>query len=210
MKKNLFVALSLFTMIFLSTNVYSQEDSTSRGGFQLGGYLPFGKGSDLVSLGIGGSVIYNYKFTDKIYFTGALGYYNFLKGDAILFETGKNMTVSGYYYTYYTYTIVPFLAGVQYDILPPYKTIQPYIGTELGFIVFRSHQEIHLENLSGIRDRDVINVHGTLAGDLCFAPAVGFRVKLGLDVVLDVNAKWNIATDDVRRLGLNIGVLFRR
>jgi hypothetical protein len=41
-----------------------------------------------------------------------------------------------------------------------------------------------------------------------FAPVIGFRLRLGLNVDLDINAKWNIAKD-VNHLGLNLGVIFR-
>ena len=196
MKKKLLIALYLVTMILFSANLYAQAGGSSHVGFQLEGYLPVGDWSDLVSAGIGGSVLYNYKTTDKISITGAIGYYNFLKGDAILFEAGN---------FYYTYTIVPFLVGIQYAVLSDDKTSQPYIGCELGLLNITPNYETHFE----MNERNVI-----LTGNIktrtrfVFAPAVGFILKLVSDVNLDINAKWNIIKD-VNHVGLNLGLLFR-
>jgi hypothetical protein len=196
MKKKLFVVLSLITMVLLSANVYAQEGSASRAGFQIGGYLPLGDWSKNVSAGIGGSALYNYKITSGISLTGAIGYYNFpakhkLSETATVNDTGD-----------YEYTVVPFLAGLRVGFGPSDQAFQPYVGFELGFFITSSDYKMKVEGGS------VVTVDNDSPSPFGFAPAIGFRLKLGLDVDLDVNAKFNIAKE-VNHLGLNLGVMFR-
>ena len=195
MKKKLFVVLSLITMILFSANVYAQEGSASRAGFQIGGYLPLGDWSDHVSAGIGGSALYNYKITSGISLTGAVGYYNFpakheLSETAAVGETGD-----------YEYTVVPFLAGLRVGFGPSDQAFQPYVGFEVGFFITSS--DFKRKTTSGVD-----KVDNESPSPFGFAPAVGFRLKLGLDVDLDINAKFNIAKE-VNHLGINLGVMFR-
>jgi len=182
-------------MSLISANLYAQE-SSSRAGFQIGGYLPLGHWSNDVSAGIGGSALYNYKITNKIALTGAIGYYNFpskneLADNALPDKTGD-----------YSYTIVPFLAGLQILIGPSDQAFQPYVSCELGFFLASANCKIKEINLTvGTRDLEPPSPFG-------FAPAVGFKLRLGLDVDLDVNAKFAIAKE-LNHLGLNVGVMFR-
>ena len=215
MKKKLFIALALVIMIISYGNLYAQEGSSSRIGFQVGGYLPLGEyWSDDVSTGIGGSALYNYKIIDKISLTGAVGYYHFLKGDPIyqygMDENETNIIGLGYYYI--TCTIVSVLGGLQYNILSADKTVQPYVGCESGlFLVTFNWERIKPEG-------NVFDTGAKTRSCFGFAPAVGFRFKLGLNVDLDVNAKWSFVEyrDDLdnyklqyNHIGLNFGLLFR-
>jgi len=155
--------------------------------------LPLGDWSDFVSAGIGGSAMYNYKITSGISLTGAIGYYNFPAKD----DVGEALESIGNY----SYTVIPLLAGIRVGFGPGDQAFQPYIGFELG-LYFASY-EYELRTSSG-----TVPVSPDGLSPFGFAPAVGFRLKLGLDVDLDVNAKWNIATD-VSHLGINAGVMFR-
>ena len=196
MKKKLFFVLSLITLILFSTNAYAQEGSASRAGFQVGGYLPLGDWSDLVSAGIGGSALYNYKITSGISLTGAIGYYNFPAKNELP-DGALPGTEGGF-----EYTVVPFLAGLRVGFGPSDQAFQPYIGFEVGFFITSADYKYKKpDGTVGTGDADTPSPFG-------FAPAVGFRLKLGLDVDLDVNAKFNIAKE-VNHLGLNLGVLFR-
>ena len=219
MRKKLFIALALVIMILFSVNLYAQEGSSSRIGFQLGGYLPVGDWSSvsslrIVSVGIGGSVLYDYKTTDKISITGAVGYYHFLKGDLDELDylsPHKPIDISG---NYYTYTIVPFLAGVKYAVLHADKTFQPYIGCELGFLFVTSHTE-----RMGTEGDVISTDNGETLSRFVFAPAVGLRFKLGTNVDLDINAKWAFVEYrnytglnfgmQYDHAGINLGLLFR-
>ena len=191
MKKKLFIVISLIAMFLFTANLYAQE-SSSRAGFQVGGYLPLGDWSDLVSAGIGGSALYNYKITGNISLTAAIGYYNFPAKD----ELGQELESIGNY----SYTVVPFLAGLKAGFGPKDQAFQPYIGLELGFFYSSFDYEVRISS-GTIKGSESITPFG-------FAPAVGFTLKLGLDVSLDVNAKWAIAKD-VNHLGINAGVMFR-
>jgi hypothetical protein len=192
MKKNLFIIVALFMTLFFSTNLYAQE-SSSRAGFHIGGYLPLGDWSKHVSAGIGGMGLYNYKITSKISLTGALGYFNFPSKT----EVGEALESKGNY----SYTVVPFLAGLKVLMGPDDQAFQPYIGFELGFFLTSSDHEMRTSN-------GIVKVSGESVAPFGFAPAVGFKLRLGFDVDLDVNAKWNIAKD-VNHLGLNVGIMFR-
>jgi len=195
MKKKLFTIVSLFIMSLISANLYAQE-SMSRAGFQIGGYLPLGDWSDNVSAGIGGSALYNYKITSKISLTGAIGYYNFpakneLADDAVADSKGS-----------YSYTVVPVLAGLRIIIGPDDQAFQPYVSCELGF--FLASGDYKMKTAAG----SVVTVNAEPPSPFGFAPAVGFKLRLGLDVDLDVNAKFAIAKE-LNHLGLNVGVMFR-
>ena len=218
MKKKLFIALALVIMILFSVNLYAQEGSSSRVGFQLGGYLPMGDWSSvsnlrIVSVGIGGSVLYNYKTASKISITGAIGYYYFLKGDIDKTDyiSPRPTNISG---IYYTYTIVPFLTGVQYAVLSSDKTLQLYIGCELGLLFVTSHSEA-----IGTEGNVISTSSGETLSRFVFAPVVGFRLRLGSDVDLDINAKWAFVEYrnytginfgmQYDHAGINFGLLFR-
>jgi hypothetical protein len=195
MKKKLFFVVALIAMLFLSTNLYAQE-SSSRAGFQIGGYLPLGGWSDNVSAGIGGMGLYNYKITSKIALTGAVGYFTFPSKDELpdVAEPGKKGS--------WSYAVVPFLAGLKVGFGPDDQAFQPYISCELGF--FLASADYKMKTESGT----VVTVNAEPPSPFGFAPAVGFKLKLGFDVDLDVNAKFNIAKE-INHLGLNIGILFR-
>lgn len=195
MKKKLFIVVSLFIMSLFATNLYAQE-SLSRAGFQIGGYLPLGDWSDNVSAGIGGSALYSYKITSKIALTGAIGYYTFPTKNELADNASPGQTGD------YSYTVVPLLAGLKIGIGPSDQAFQPYVGFELGFFLASANCKIkEINGTVGTRDLEPPSPFG-------FAPAVGFKLRLGLDVDLDANAKWNIAKE-LNHLGLNVGVMFR-
>jgi outer membrane protein W len=192
MKKKILIVLSLVTMFLFSGNLYAQE-SSSRAGFQVGGYLPLGDWSDWVSAGIGGSALYNYKITGRIALTGAIGYYNFPSKD----DVGDAVGSMGNW----SYTVIPILAGLKVGFGPTDQAFQPYIGLELGFFMPSAEYEYKTENGTHTVDAKAETQFG-------FAPAVGFKFRMGLDVDLDINAKWNIVSD-LSHLGINVGIMFR-
>lgn len=192
MKKKILVVLSLVTMFLFSGNLYAQE-SASRAGFQVGGYLPLGDWSDFVSAGIGGSVLYNYKLTSKIAFTAAAGYYNFPSKD----ELGDVVGATGNW----NYTVIPILAGLKVGFGPSDQAFQPHIGLELGFFLPSAEYEYRTETGVLTADPKPESVFG-------FAPSVGFDFRLGLDVDLIASVKWNIAKK-LNHLGINVGAMFR-
>ena len=220
MKKKLFVVLSLITMILFSANLYAQKGGAFRVGFQLGGYLPpehslkkdlkdlydqyFDKlgeylpperWSDVVSNGIGVSVLYNHKIISTISITGTIGYYTFPSKQ----DVGEAIGSVGDF----SYVISPILAGLRVGLVHDDQAFQPYVGFDLG--VFLTSYQYKEKQSTGTYGTVIASPYGSsLFG---FAPAVGFRLRIGSNVDLDVNTKWNIAKD-INHLGLNLGVLF--
>lgn len=121
--KKVIVVLAVIIMMFGFTS--KSDAQQMKAGVQLGVALPIGDWSDWVSTGFGGIATFHYELKPEITLTGALGYYSF----------GSSSDVSNILGSYgdYSYSIVPIVAGLRYNLGKSNEQFRPYVGAEIGF-----------------------------------------------------------------------------
>jgi outer membrane protein W len=189
MKKVLFIFALTALFFTASTPLRAQQ---MRVGVQIGAAIPVGGDwSDWVSTGIGGIGTFHYVLNQKVTLTGALGYYSF----------GSKNSLANTYLAVgdYSYSVMPIVVGLRYNMGKESESFQPYLGGEIGFFVKTWSFKVNLLGYSASSDYS--------ATDFGFSPMAGFRFILNKDVDLDVNAKYSIVSD-AGHLVFNFGAIF--
>lgn len=167
-------------------------------GIQAGLGIPTGDFKDLTKakLGFGGVATYFYQMSEiPVLFTGSVGYYTF-KTDEITAPAPLVGTLSQ------TISFVPIQVGARYSFMK--EGFMPYVMAEVGYSIGNSSVDGTGIFASGSSSTD-IGSHASIS------PGLGFMYKMGTNINLDVNAKYNMIFDSGSTLsyvGVNAGVVF--
>ena len=191
--KKLFIVLALFLALFLFQNSLNSQVKV---GAHLGFALPMGDFGDVVSSGFGAMGSLNYKLNSDLTLTVGLGYYSFGKKD-------ENKISGLGYSTDYSYSILPIVGGLKYELGKDKGSIVPYVGGELGFYhISFSFKTTVLAASVETEDSET---------NFGFSPLAGVVIKLNKDLDFDLNLKYTILSStgiDPNHLVLNAGIIF--
>lgn len=142
--------------------------------------MPMGDFGDMANMGFGGTVQGEYAINEQIIGTASAGYLMWSGKDA-----WEDMD--------YSWTCIPIKAGAKYAFGPLYGIF------ELGIYMFSFEFDYEFMGYSISGDDS--------SSEFGFAPGIGYQMKLGEKMKLDLSIQYEIA-GDFDLLGIDIGIRF--
>jgi len=182
MKKLLAIAVILLVAAQIG---YAQKPVMGvGGGIEIA--MPIGNFSDVANVGFGLTGRYEYKLNKDVAITGTLGWIHW---------GGKNTTSYGDY----GFTDIPLKGGVKYYFTPGPGRV--YGMAELG---------LHFTSVSWTWNAGYYGYGGSYSASetkFGFAPGVGYEMKIGKNLMLDLSGRFEIVAD-VNHFALRGGILY--
>jgi len=176
--------LSLFIFL-IATSIFSQSRFNAGASFNIG--FPSSALANLAETGIGGSVIGEFAFSEKISATLSASYQNFPgKGDGF--------AVQGEVYNF-SVNAIPVLAGVRYYFS------QEFFGTiEAGVHFLRVTADIY-----DVYSEEKISTdyEAKFGGGI----GAGYRYRLAEPSVLEISGNYQLVQDNYNSFSIRIGIL---
>ncbi len=155
--------------------------------------LPSGNFGDVAGTGFGGTANFLYQINNQISISAIAGYMTW-GGKSIDIGLGK---------WEYSYSAIPILAGGRYYFTEGDSRV--YGSAELGFYMFSTEITTPSYDFFGV------TIQGGTATEtsteFAFAPGVGFEMKLGENMNLDLTGKY-VVISDANNLNLRVGINF--
>ena len=180
-KKNL---LTLF-IVLINISIFPQNQFNAGASFNIG--FPTGSFAELAKTGVGGSIIGEYTFSEKVSALLSVSYQNFPGNVGRIAYQGSTIDFS--------VNAIPILAGVRYYFSPE------FFGTiEVGADFVRVTADIY----NVYSEEKISSDYQT---KYCGLIGAGYRYRMAEASVLELSGIYQLVEDDLNSFALQIGIL---